>query len=99
MLTNFISNAVKYSSNNIIIQTNQINKVLTISVIDEGIGISEEDQKSLFNRFYRASNSGNIQGTGLGLNIVRRYANIMNAEIKFESKLNVGSKFIIEIKL
>lgn len=99
MLINLISNAVKYSSENIVLRTNQVDNLLSISVIDKGIGISNDDQKSLFNRFYRASNSGNIQGTGLGLNIVRRYANIMEAEIKFESKLNQGSKFIIEIKL
>ena len=97
MLTNLISNAVKYSSENVMLKTDQSNSKLLVSVIDKGIGISKEDQQSLFNRFYRASNAGNIQGTGLGLNIVRRYANIINAEITFESEINKGSTFTIEI--
>lgn len=99
MLTNLVSNAVKYSSEDVCIKTQERNGKLVISVRDKGIGISAEDQKNLFNRFYRASNSGNIQGTGLGLNIVRRYANIMNADITFESELNKGSTFTIEIEL
>ena len=99
MLTNLISNAVKYSSENVMLKTDQSNSKLLVSVIDKGIGISKEDQQNLFNRFYRASNAGNIQGTGLGLNIVRRYANIINAEITFESEINKGSTFTIEIKL
>lgn len=99
MLNNLISNATKYSSKDIILRTIEKGNLLTIEVQDSGIGISEEDQKSLFNRFFRASNAGTIQGTGLGLNIVRRYANIMNAEVTFESELNVGSIFSITFKI
>lgn len=99
MLTNLISNAVKYSSKDVRIRTSETHEKLRVAIVDQGIGISEEDQQNLFNRFYRASNSGNIQGTGLGLNIVKRYANIMNADITFESELNKGSTFSIEISL
>ncbi|MBT8326846.1 MAG: PAS domain S-box protein [Bacteroidia bacterium] len=99
MLNNLLSNAIKYSSEDIILRTLESNSKLSIEVQDFGLGISEEDQKSLFNRFFRASNAGTIQGTGLGLNIVRRYANIMDAEVIFESKLNEGSKFSIIFKI
>ena len=99
MLNNLLSNAIKYSSKDIILRTLESNNSLSIEVQDSGMGISKEDQKNLFNRFFRASNAGTIQGTGLGLNIVRRYANIMNAEVIFESELNVGSTFSIVFKL
>jgi len=91
-LTNLISNAIKYSDNKIVIEVTDEN-ALEIAVIDSGIGISEEDQANLFNRFYRASNAGQIQGTGLGLNIVKRYVQLMQAEITFESKIGEGSTF------
>ena len=95
ILNNLITNAIKYSSDTITLIVEDTNG-LTISVKDSGIGISEEDQVSLFNRFYRASNAGQIQGTGLGLNIVKRYVNIMGGQIIFESKLNKGSTFSIK---
>jgi PAS domain S-box-containing protein len=95
MLTNLLSNATKYSSSDIILSAFAQEDCLHISVSDKGIGISKEDQKKLFNRFYRASNAGQVQGTGLGLNIIKRYANIMHAKITFESELNKGSTFTI----
>ena len=98
ILNNLISNASKYSEKNITIKTREDEGFLIVTVKDQGIGISREDQQSLFNRFFRASNAGNIPGTGLGLNIVKRYANIMNAEVIFESQLNEGSSFSIKIK-
>ena len=81
----------------IIVRAYSADSKKAIEVIDQGIGISTEDQKRLFGRFYRASNAGQVQGTGLGLNIVKRYAKIMEAEITFESELNKGSIFRIEI--
>ncbi|PCJ63952.1 MAG: hypothetical protein COA58_15085 [Bacteroidetes bacterium] len=93
-LSNLISNAIKYSEDEITIFLS-IEDSLQISIKDNGIGISMEDQKSLFNRFYRASNAGQIQGTGLGLNIVKRYVKIMEGEITFESTLAKGSTFTI----
>lgn len=97
VLLNLISNAIKYSDDQIILRATIDKNCFTISVIDRGIGISNKDQKKLFGRFYRASNAGHIQGTGLGLNIVKRYAKIMRAQISFESKINEGSTFRITL--
>jgi len=70
---------------------------LTIVVKDHGIGISEEDKQHLFERFFRAKNAVNIQGTGLGLHIVIKYLALMNGTIEFESELEKGTSFIIHI--
>jgi len=66
-----------------------------LSVKDSGIGISLEDQRHLFERFFRGHNATHIQGTGLGLNIVARYVTLMNGTIDFESKENNGTIFTI----
>ena len=66
---------------------------------DEGIGIPQEDQKHLFDRFFRASNASSIQGTGLGLHIVKRYVELLNGTISFESEVMGGSTFIVSIPL
>jgi signal transduction histidine kinase len=68
-----------------------------ITVTDSGIGISDEDQQHLFERFFRAKNAINIQGTGLGLHIVTKYLELMNGRIEMCSKLNEGSTFTIYI--
>jgi len=68
-----------------------------LSVKDEGIGISNEDKQHLFERFFRAKNAINIQGTGLGLHIVTKYLELLHGTIDIKSKLNEGSEFIIQI--
>ncbi len=95
ILFNLISNAIKYSPeiSDIIIHLSANEEGSTFTVIDNGIGIPEEEQKFMFQRFFRANNVMNINGTGLGLNIVKRYVDILNGEISFTSKLNEGSKF------
>jgi signal transduction histidine kinase len=60
-------------------------------VEDNGIGMSNEDQEHLFERFFRGRNADNIQGTGLGLHIVQRYVHLMNGSIQFQSELNKGT--------
>src|SRR6476620_3921210 len=99
ILLNLLSNAIKFSTENSAIQvTCSIEKEeLLISVKDNGIGISEEDKQHLFERFFRAKNAGNIQGTGLGLHIVIKYLALMNGTIEFESELEKGTSFIIHI--
>lgn len=94
---NLISNAIKYSGENTFIEFNTeiVQDKLTVTIRDNGIGIPESDQKHLFEAFFRAHNTGNIPGTGLGLNIVTRYAGLMNGTIAFESKVNQGTSFIL----
>jgi two-component system sensor kinase FixL len=96
-IINLISNAIKYSGENTFIEFNTIitETGLTVIVKDNGIGIPENDQKHLFEPFFRAHNTGNIPGTGLGLNIVTRYTELMCGQIHFESKVDHGTSFTL----
>jgi len=94
---NLISNAIKYSEEDINCDIYFRKDHFELVVKDRGIGIPEEDQKHLFSRFFRAGNVTNIQGTGLGLNIVKRYADIMGGTITFESEHEVGTTFFVKI--
>lgn len=98
---NLLSNAIKYSEINKKIQLNCTNtdSHLIMAVQDEGMGIPEEEQKHLFERFFRATNVSNIQGTGLGLNIVKRYADLLDGNISFTSTYGKGSTFTVTIPL
>ena len=99
ILFNLLSNASKYSGEGKGIWLTCISngKGFEISVRDEGIGIPEDDQKHLFERFFRATNTNTIQGTGLGLSIVRRYVELLGGNIKFESTYGKGSIFVVLI--
>lgn len=94
---NLIGNAIKYSGENTFIEFNtEINAHnCIITIQDNGIGIPENDQKHLFEAFFRAHNIGNIPGTGLGLNIVARYTMLMNGKIDFKSNVNQGTLFTL----
>jgi two-component system sensor kinase FixL len=96
-IINLIGNAIKYSGENTFIEFNtEINDSnCIVTVKDNGIGIPETDQKHLFEAFFRAHNTGSIPGTGLGLNIVARYANLMSGHIEFKSSVNQGTLFTI----
>jgi two-component system sensor kinase FixL len=96
-IINLVSNAIKYSGENTFIDfTTEINKKnCIITIKDNGIGIPEKDQKHLFEAFFRAHNTGTIPGTGLGLNIVARYIDLMGGSVNFESKVNQGTIFTI----
>jgi PAS domain S-box-containing protein len=97
ILLNLISNAIKFSEENkkVYIQTSNNNSTVRLTVRDEGMGISESDKEHLFQRFFRGENALNIQGTGLGLNIVSKYVELMNGEIAFESELEKGTTVTI----
>ncbi len=99
VLINLISNAIKFSPENskITIATTIQNAQTEIKVIDHGIGIPEKDQVHLFERFFRATNVTNIQGTGLGLHIVGRYIELLNGHISYQSQLEDGSVFFIKL--
>jgi PAS domain S-box-containing protein len=98
---NLVANAIKYSGENTFIEFNtEINDdVCIITVKDNGIGIPDTDQKHLFEAFFRAHNTGNIPGTGLGLNIVARYADLMNGKVDFKSDVNQGTLFTISFPI
>jgi PAS domain S-box-containing protein len=97
VLLNLLSNAIKYSpeGSTIYLLTSCTPEKTTISIADEGIGIPEADQPLLFERFFRAQNAGAVQGTGLGLNIVKKYIELMGGSIAFKSLLNKGTTFTI----
>ncbi len=97
---NLISNAIKYSGEDTFIEfSTEINDIeCIICVKDNGIGIPEEDQKNLFEPFFRAHNTGNIPGTGLGLNIVKRYINLMGGHMECQSAMTQGTVFKITFK-
>ena len=101
VVTNLLSNAIKFSLEGSIIEVNSsvINERFILKVKDNGMGISTEDQKHLFERFFRGSNVTNIQGTGLGLHIVGKYIEILDGKIEFESVLEKGTTFIITLNL
>lgn len=101
ILINLISNAIKFSEEG---QTIYVNSAVredaaVISVRDEGIGISKEDQAHLFSSFYRGKNALNIQGTGLGLHIVKRYLDLLGGEVNLKSEIGKGTMitFIIPV--
>lgn len=99
MLSNLVHNAIKYSPANthIDVEIAQDDQETTFKIKDRGIGISKKDQKNIFNRYFRAENAILTQGTGIGLNIVKTHIENLGGSIKFNSKLNEGSTFIVII--
>jgi len=99
LFTNLVSNAIKYNKPNGKVIINAIEKEdrLMVSVADTGVGISEDDQKKIFDEFFRSKNKDvqKVAGTGLGLSIAKRIAELHNATIKLTSKLGEGSTFEI----
>ena len=97
IIMNLFSNASKFSAEADLIKVKTIshNQHITLSVKDHGMGISKEDQKHLMERFFRGDNAANIQGTGLGLHIVSKYAELMNGTMECKSELEKGTEFII----
>ncbi|HTB53588.1 MAG TPA: ATP-binding protein [Ferruginibacter sp.] len=97
IIINLLSNAIKFSPLNgaIIITSSTVSDII-ITVKDNGIGISKEDQKHLFELFFRGNNATNIEGTGLGLHIVAKYVELMNGHIDYTSELGKGTTFTIK---
>jgi two-component system phosphate regulon sensor histidine kinase PhoR len=98
-ILNLIDNAIKYSENNkkIEITTGKTGKNIFIGIKDYGIGISEKDQKKIFDKFFRVTNAfvHNTKGTGLGLSLVKHIMDAHNGQIELNSKIGVGSEFIL----
>ncbi|MBI1341569.1 MAG: PAS domain S-box protein [Terrimonas sp.] len=99
MLINLSSNAAKFSGENSAITIHSLvdNRGIILKVVDRGIGIPENDQQHLFSSFFRASNATNIQGTGLGLHIVKRYADLLRGTVHLQSKLDEGTTITIKL--
>lgn len=99
VLINLLSNAIKFSPDGAEIKVlcKHEQALLELHVIDHGMGIPEEEQKHLFGRFFRGRNAQNIQGTGLGLNIVAKYLEILGGTITFKSVLEEGTTFTLSI--
>ncbi len=100
-ISNLIHNAIKYSPENttISIAVKKETKNMIFMVIDEGRGIPKKDQKHIFNRYFRAENVLNDQGTGIGLNIVKGHLESLGGTIRFESEEDKGSIFIVELPI
>ncbi|GAB3986585.1 hypothetical protein GCM10028807_04330 [Spirosoma daeguense] len=98
ILVNLLSNAIKYSGENqpIYLIARCLETGFQITVRDEGIGISTDDQKHLFTRFFRAKNATNFAGTGLGLHIVAKYLELLNGTIELTSQLSEGTTVTIK---
>jgi PAS domain S-box-containing protein len=96
-LSNLVHNAIKYSSENTIVDINikQDKTHTTFNIKDNGMGIPKKDQKSIFNRYFRAENALLVQGTGIGLNIVKSHLENLGGSISFVSEENKGSIFTI----
>lgn len=99
ILINLLSNASKFSAQGSSIFLNGWDEEdrLIVQVKDEGIGIPAQDLAHLFSSFYRASNVAAIEGTGLGLHIVKRYTDLLNGEISVKSELEKGTVVTLEI--
>ncbi|SHO65272.1 hybrid sensor histidine kinase/response regulator [Algoriphagus zhangzhouensis] len=96
---NLLSNAVKYSKDGgeVHFSLDYQDGILIGKVVDFGIGIPESEQSQLFDRFFRAKNVGIVEGSGLGLSIVKKCLEVLNGEITFDSKIKKGTTFEVRI--
>jgi PAS domain S-box-containing protein len=101
IMSNLLHNAIKYSSENTIIdiEIKVKNNWLIIQIKDEGIGIPVEEQNHIFERYFRAENALTLQGTGIGLNIVKGHIDKFGGDISFISAKNLGTTFTIKLPL
>lgn len=99
IIINLLSNAIKYSpeGGQITLTLATTSTTLTMTIADQGIGIPEADQRQLFEAFHRASNVGDIQGTGLGLSVVKNCVEIHGGRISCHSQLRQGTTFTISL--
>ncbi|MDU1032172.1 ATP-binding protein [Clostridium sp.] len=100
LVLNIVENSIKYSNEGSTVKISSFTKGDNYNLIveDNGIGIPKEDIPRIFERFYRVDKARKSGGTGLGLAIVKHIVKTFNGNIKVESVLGVGSKFIIQIK-
>jgi signal transduction histidine kinase len=98
IINNLVTNAIKYSpQNSLIYISSHVNEKIHLTVQDKGIGIPEQDQRHLFERFYRASNAGTMQGTGLGLHIMMHYVDLLHGTVKLNSEVGKGTTVFVTL--
>jgi signal transduction histidine kinase len=98
IFSNLLSNAIKYNPENLKVDINisKSNGEFSLQVIDNGIGIPEQDKNKIFKPFFRAGNTREIPGSGLGLSIVQQSVGILNGEVDFVSAKS-GTEFTVKI--
>ena len=101
ILTNLLSNAVKYSEPGAQVKFDvaREGEELVCVIRDEGIGISEEDQQQLFHAFHRGSNVGSRPGTGLGLLLVKRCADLHGGKVHLQSTVGTGTTVTVKLSV
>ena len=100
IVNNVLYNAIKYSPIHSVIKIGvHSNELLKISIEDHGIGIPVEAQQHIFDRFFRANNALTIQGTGIGLNTVKRYLEKIDGSVEVQSEENKGTKVILKLPI
>jgi PAS domain S-box-containing protein len=99
VISNLINNALKYSKDKPapIIELNYYPDAYQIRIKDFGIGIPENDQKNIFTAFYRATNTADIRGTGLGTYLVKNFTELQGGEVSFISTEGQGTEFILDM--
>lgn len=101
VVRNLLTNAAKYSpaGSNITVRIRRKDGMATVAVIDQGVGISLQDQANLFTRFGRVQSTQHVQGTGLGLWLSREITRMHDGDLTVESALGSGSTFVVAIPL
>lgn len=103
VILNLLSNAIRFSDpkKTITVSIKQVRKMIEICVKDQGIGISKEDQRNLFNKFFRTASAAryNTSGSGLGMYVVKKILELCKGDIKVESQVGKGSIFTISLPL
>lgn len=101
ILINLLSNALKYSSSteNVLLTLTCQNNQAIFEIQDQGLGIPPEDQPYIFDSFHRGRNVGEIEGTGMGLSIVKKAVDLHQGNINFSSTLGIGTTFQVTLPL
>ena len=94
-LVNILDNAVKYGNNKDINISLSFGKQIVINIEDHGLGIEGKEIDLIFEPFYRASSSGKIKGSGIGLSLVKSIFNLHEIKLDVQSQKNLGSVFTI----
>jgi signal transduction histidine kinase len=101
ILTNLLSNAIKYSASDsqVDLELSCWDGHLIFQIKDRGIGIPAADQQQLFESFHRGSNVGDIQGTGLGLSVAKKFVDLHGGQINVASEVGLGTTFTVMLPL